>query len=33
MKASEQHFPMVLFVRLYKVAITIESVNENNPNV
>ena len=28
MKATEQHFPMVLFIMLYKVALTFESVNE-----
>ena len=28
MKAPEQYFPVVLFIMLYKVALTFESVNE-----
>ena len=28
MKATEQYFPVVLFITLYKVALTFESVNE-----
>ena len=28
MKASEQYVPVVLFIMLYKVALTFESVNE-----
>ena len=28
MKAIEQYFPVVLFIMLYKVALTFESVNE-----
>ena len=28
MKATEQYFPVVLFVMLYKVVLTIESVEE-----
>ena len=28
MKASEQHFPMVLFTMVYKVVLTFESVDE-----
>ena len=28
MKATEQYFPMVLFIKLYKVALTVESVDE-----
>ena len=28
MKATEQYFPMVLFVMLYKVVLTFESVDE-----
>ena len=28
MKATEQYFPMVLFIMLYKVVLTFESVNE-----
>ena len=28
MKASEQHFPVVLFIMLYKVVLTFESVDE-----
>jgi len=28
MKASEQYFPMVLFVKLYKVVLTCDSVDE-----
>ena len=28
MKASEQYFPVVLLVMLYKVVLTIESVDE-----
>ena len=27
-KATEQHFPVVLFIMLYKVILTFESVNE-----
>ena len=28
MKAIEHYFPVVLFIRLYKVVLTFESVNE-----
>ena len=28
MKATEQYFPVVLFIMLYKVALTFEIVNE-----
>ena len=28
MKASEQYFPVVLFIMLYKVVLTFESVDE-----
>ena len=28
MKATEQHFPVVLFVKLYKVVLTVESVDK-----
>ena len=28
MKATEQYFPVVLFVMLYKVVLTLESVDE-----
>ena len=28
MKATEQYFPVVLFIMLYKVVLTSESVNE-----
>ena len=28
MKAAEQYFPAVLFIMLYKVILTFESVNE-----
>ena len=28
MKATEQYFPAVLFIMLYKVVLTFESVNE-----
>ena len=28
MKAIEQHFPIVLFIMLYKVALSFESVDE-----
>ena len=28
MKATEQYFPVVLFIKLYKVAVTFESVDE-----
>ena len=28
MKATEQHFPMVLFIILYEVILTFESVDE-----
>ena len=28
MKATEQHFPAVLFIMLYKVVLTFESVDE-----
>ena len=28
MKATEQYFPVVLFIMLYKVDLTFESVNE-----
>ena len=27
MKATEQHFPVVLFIMLYKVVLTLESMN------
>ena len=29
MKATEQHFPVMLFIKLYKVALTFETVDEN----
>ena len=29
MKATEQYFPMVLFIKLYKVILTFESVDKN----
>ena len=28
MKATEQYFPVVLFIMLYKIALTFESVDE-----
>ena len=28
MKATEQYFPVLLFIMLYKVVLTLESVNE-----
>ena len=28
MKATEQYFPVVLFIMLYKVILTLDSVNE-----
>ena len=28
MKATEQYFPMVLFIMLYKVVLTFESIDE-----
>ena len=28
MKATEQYFPVVLFIKLYKVVLTFESVDE-----
>ena len=28
MKATDQYFPVVLFIMLYKVILTLESVNE-----
>ena len=28
MKATEQYFPVVLFIRLYKVVLTFESVDD-----
>ena len=28
MKATEQHFPVMLFIKLYKVALTFETVDE-----
>ena len=28
MKATEQYFPVVLFIMLYKVVLTVESVDE-----
>ena len=28
MKANEQYFPLMLFIMLYKVALSFESVNE-----
>ena len=28
MKATEQHFPLLLFIMLYKVVLTFESVDE-----
>ena len=28
MKATEQYFPMVLFIMLYKAVLTLESVDE-----
>ena len=30
MKAIEQHFPVVLFIMLYNVFLTFESVDENS---
>ena len=30
MKATEQYFPMVLFIMLYKVVLTFESVDESS---
>ena len=32
MKAIEQYFPVVLFIMLYKVVLTFESVNEIHLN-
>ena len=32
MKATEQYFPMVLFIMLYKVVLTFESVDEVHSN-
>ena len=32
MKAVEQHFPVVLFITLYKVVLTFESVDRPNEN-
>ena len=29
MKVTEQYFPVVLFITLYKVILTLESVDEN----
>ena len=29
LKATEQYFPVVLFIMLYKVVLTFESVDEN----
>ena len=29
MKVTEQYFPVVLFIKLYKVILTLESVDEN----
>ena len=31
MKATEHYFPMVLFIKLYKVVLTFESVNKTLP--
>ena len=28
MKATEKHFPVVLFITLYKLVLTVESVDE-----
>ena len=28
MKATKQYFPVVLFIKLYKVVLTVESVDE-----
>ena len=28
MKATKQYFPLVLFIKLYKVVLTVESVDE-----
>ena len=33
MKATEQYFPVVLFIMLYKVVLTFESVDRWNPSV
>ena len=33
MKATEQYFPLVLLIRLYKVVLTFESVVETNVNI
>ena len=32
MKVTVQYFPMVLFIMLYKVALTFESVDEDHSN-
>ena len=32
MKATELYFPVVLFIMLYKVVLTFESVNQQNQN-
>ena len=29
MKATEQYFPVVLFIMLYRVVLTLESMDEN----
>ena len=31
LKATEQYFPVVLFIMLHKVVLTFESVDERNP--
>ena len=33
MKATEQYFPLVLFITSYKVVLTFESANERNPKM
>ena len=33
MKSAEQYFPVVLFIMLYKVALTFESVDEIRVNI
>ena len=33
MKATEQYFPVVLFIILYKVVLAFESVDRRNPKV
>ena len=33
MKANEQYFPLVLFIMLYKVALTFESVDDHSNEI